>query len=143
MTSTTQWLYRAWKAQEEIAQLEELLEAEREKAEKITAAPDSIVVSSSSDPHKFDSLAVLSDSVTRAIHARRKAIAEITDVIERVENANYRLMLRYRLLECKDWNYISNAMHYSDRHCRRLWRSALSAAVRAAEQDVLLCPHVQ
>lgn len=122
------WLYRAWKAQDEIRQLEEQLKRAETKAGSVTSAPDAVVVGGTKDPHKLDEVAALAAQTQRFIRKRVGIIAEINETIEKLDgpqHVNERQLLRKRLIDCKGWKRISYEMNYTDRQCRRIYRRAI------------------
>lgn len=70
--------------------------------------------------------------LSEAITALCAQIEQAQKVIGRVEEPLYREVLERRYLQQADFREIAEAMHYSERHVRRMHRAAVE---RAAEQN--------
>ena len=52
--------------------------------------------------------------------------ADISAVISKLDNLNERLVCKYRYLQFKKWDDIADMMHMTDRHVKRIHKSAIS-----------------
>lgn len=123
-----QWISRARYCEREIAVLQKAKERERERITSLTASPDSVVVSGTADPHKFDEYAELSGALDRRIHELYRVKHEALEVIQKVQDDKLRELLLLRYISVMTWEEIAASMGLSYRHVCRLHGDALSQA---------------
>ena len=111
--TTKEWLMRAWHIQREIDTLRASYEQEYAQATSITSQLTADVVSGTKNPHKFDKLAELQETVFGDCEKLFAIKTEIIRTISRVDNVTYRTLLEKRYLEYKTWEQIAVEMNYS------------------------------
>jgi len=131
-----QWLYRAYNLQEEADELYAQLCRERDKLMKVTAALDSIPVTSSKDPHKYDAICDLSMHYGLMISRRVQIIAEVNAVIEQVPKKKYRDVLRYRFIDSWKFEVIAEAIDRQPRQTYNIYKEALKAVRPIVEKKI-------
>lgn len=119
------WLSRARGIKLELAALEETKKEATEKATSTTAGYKAIVVNGSSDPHKFDYVAVLALAIKEREAELRKAQAVITKAIGTVKDPTQRALLQQRYVNCKYWHEVAKSIHYSEQQTYTLHKKAL------------------
>lgn len=122
-----QWLWRARGIDKEIASLQKYREKEYERLTSITAQLSGMTVSSTKDPHKYDSLSELNDAIDRSIKELEKIKSEILDAINRLEDQRYRSILRSYYVYGMNLEKIAVEMNYSFPHIKRLRREAIES----------------
>jgi glutamine synthetase type III len=111
--TTKEWLMRAWHIQREIDTLRAAYEQEYTQATSITAQLTADVVSGTKNPHKFDKLAELQETIFLECEKLFAIKSEIIRTVARVNNVTYRTLLEKRYLEYKTWEQIAVEMNYS------------------------------
>lgn len=111
--TTKEWLYRAWNIQREIDTLHSIYNQAYDQATSITAHLSGMTVSGTKDPHKFDRLAELQDTIFARIDELFAVKCEVIRAISAVGNGTYRTLLEKRYLEFKTWEQIAVEMNYS------------------------------
>lgn len=77
----------------------------------------------SSNNHDLSNYMLQIDKLlTKFIKMREKAIKdlyEISAAVEAVEHPRSNILLRYRYIQCKEWDEIAKCMNYTEVYCRR------------------------
>lgn len=122
---TKAWLMRGWKLDREINALVKMLDSTRLMVVSVTANFQSDTVQSTKNPHKFDRLVELEDSINGRIDELVAIKAEIADVVKRVDDSRYRTLLIERYTDFRTWEQIAVDMNYSFRRIMELHDEAL------------------
>lgn len=56
---------------------------------------------------------------------RDKAIVEVREIINKLEDEIQRKLMELRYIDCMQWKEIASIMNYSERHTRRIHKKAL------------------
>lgn len=123
-----QWLSRARRCDREIRILKKAKEREMERITSLTASLDSVVVSGSADPHKYDEYAALVRTFEEKIHELYRIKLEVDEVITQVPDDKLRELLLLRYISILTWEEIAVSMEMSYRHVCRLHGDALTEA---------------
>ena len=115
-----QWLNRARKIDKEINRYVSLIRHTHDRLTNVTQTLDSIVVSGTKDPHSFDSLVELEDTINQRIDDLIQVKTEIFKLVQRVPDRNQRLVLIAYYLDMKPWEQIAVDLHYSYDNIMRL-----------------------
>ncbi len=122
-----QWLWRARGIDREIESLMKTREKEYARLTSITSQLSGMTVSGTKDPHKYDNLAELDDTITRRISELEKTKAEILEEINRLDDQRYRLILKYYYVDCMTLEQIAVKMNYSFSHVNRIKYEAIKS----------------
>ena len=122
-----QWLWRARGIDREIESLMKTREKEYARLTSITSQLSGMTVSGTKDPHKYDNLAELEDTITRRISELEKTKAEILEEINRLDDQRYRLILKYYYVDCMTLEQIAVEMNYSFSHVNRIKYEAIKS----------------
>ncbi len=122
-----QWLWRARGIDREIESLMKTREKEYARLTSITSQLSGMTVSGTKDPHKYDNLAELDDTITRRISELKKTKAEILEEINRLDDQRYRLILKYYYVDCMTLEQIAVEMNYSFSHVNRIKYEAIKS----------------
>lgn len=122
-----QWLWRARGIDREIESLMKTREKEYARLTSITSQLSGMTVSGTKDPHKYDNLAELEDTITRRISELKKTKAEILEEINRLDDQRYRLILKYYYVDCMTLEQIAVEMNYSFSHVNRIKYEAIKS----------------
>lgn len=122
-----QWLWRARGIDREIESLMKTREKEYARLTSITSQLSGMTVSGTKDPHKYDNLAELDDTITRRISELEKTKAEILKEINRLDDQRYRLILKYYYVDCMTLEQIAVEMNYSFSHVNRIKYEAIKS----------------
>lgn len=137
-----EWLERGWHLN---AEIEELKETKMNLWERCTGTTPTLSLEpkgGSSNPHKFEVLASLSDEIDRRCEELAAVSSEIFRAIcllpldER--NNKYRRLLQYRYLNFYPFELIAVKMSYTWRHVHRIHSEALEAMEYVIECHSLL-----
>lgn len=120
-----EWLMRAWKIDREVNALFEAQKAAYDRLTSATAACGNVPVSSTKDPHIYDSYVELANKLNDRIDELCAVKAEITELIGRLDDPRLRTLLTARYISCLTFEQIASEMHYSGRWVLRLHRKAL------------------
>lgn len=121
-----QWLWRARGIDREIKGLMITRQNEYERVTSIASQLTGMTVSGTKDPHKYDNLAELNDTIDR-LSAELTAIKdEILQGIYRLEDSRYREVLKLYYVDCMTLEQIAVKMNYSFPHIKRLKFEAMS-----------------
>ena len=133
-----EYLSRAIQIEREVKSQLEYLSVLRTLVTKATAAVSDMPVSPTRNTCKME------DAIMKIIEQEELIDAEIDRLvdckkamhlsIERVENPEYRQVLRMRYLAFKSWNEVAAVMHYNVRHVYRIHKEALKSFI--PPQDV-------
>lgn len=133
-----EYLSRAIQIEREIKSQLEYLSVLRTLVTKATAAVSDMPGSPTRNTCKME------DAIMKIIEQEELIDAEIDRLvdckkamqlsIERVENLEYRQVLRMRYLAFKSWNEVAAVMHYNVRHVYRIHKEALKSFI--PPQDV-------
>ena len=124
-TLARSWLNRARKIDKEINDLVNLAQHTRNRLTSITQSLDGIIVSGSHDPHKFDSLVELENSVNQKIDEFIAIKTEIFRLLSCLPDRNQRLALIAYYLDMKTWEQVAVDMHYSYDNIMRIRKCGL------------------
>lgn len=108
-----EWLLRGWKIDGEIKALEESKMELKDRLTSITRNTDGVNVSSSKDPHKFDSYVVLCDQIDQKLQALLNVKTEIFDAIYKLEDTQQRQVLLERYVNFHTLEETAVNMNYS------------------------------
>ena len=122
-----QWLWRARGIDREIESLKKTVGNEYDRITSITAKLSGISVSGTKDPHKFDSLVELEDTINRRIRELEAVKVEILNKINTLDDGRYRQVLKLYYVDCMTLEQIAVEMHYSFPHIKRLRFEAMNA----------------
>lgn len=120
-----EWLSRARGIKLELEAMKETKRSMRGKATSTTASYKGIVVCGSSDPHKFDGLALLAACIKERENELKKTQAEILKAIGTVKDATLRTLLHQRYVNCKPWHEVAEDIHYSEPRVHAKHKQAL------------------
>lgn len=137
--TTKEWLMRAWKIDREINALIEAQKAAYDRLTGAMTANDNTPVSSTKDPHKFDSYVELTNKIDRRIDDLYAVKAEIIDVISLVGNNTQRALLINRYVLFKTWEQIAVDMNYSYQGVMKLHRIAFQSIKELLTRDAEKC----
>lgn len=119
------FLLRARKIDEEIDSLIDTRNEERDRVTNIVQSFSAVSVQSTPDPHKFDRLVELENAIDAKIAELDAIKAEVMDVIYRVSDGRYRMVLKLRYIDGLRMEEIAVKMNYTWRHTCRLHGRAL------------------
>lgn len=121
-----EWLLRAKRLDEEIEQLLETRDREKERVTKITQTLSGSVVQSTKDPHKFDRLVELEMEIDNAVDELIAVKAEVLSGIMKLSDSRHRKILRLRYVDGKTFEEIAVEIKYSWKQTMRLHGAALA-----------------
>ena len=130
-----QCLWRARGIDREIESLRKTIANEYDRITSITAQLSGISVSSTKDPHKFDSLVELEDTINQRVRELEAVKVEILNKINALDDSRYRQVLKLYYVDGYTLEEIAVQMHYSFKHISRLKYEAITA-MRDAKQNV-------
>lgn len=119
------WLSRAERIDEEI---DELLVARKEMLAKVTKVTQTITgdtVQTTKDPHRFDSVAELDETIFTRVEELGAVKVEILRGINRLKDVRYREVLIGKYVSLETLGQIAVRMHYSWRQVCRIHGRAL------------------
>ena len=134
MAETRRWLNRGWAMEREIEALMDLKRETFEAVTSITAAPDGVRVSGTSDPHKIDRYVEIEGKIDELIDRELEVKAEIVDLVGNIPDRRLRTLLVDRYTRFMTFEEIAVQMHYSWRQVIRLHYDALRAAREQIEK---------
>lgn len=120
-----QWLNRARKIDDEINGLLETKKATKERLQSITQNYNGDNITSTKDPHKFDSLVELESLIDSKIDEQLKIKAEIMETIMQLPNVNHRMALTMHYINMQTWEQVAVNMNYTWRHVMNIHGTAL------------------
>lgn len=122
-----QWLWQVRGIDREIETLTKTYRIEYARVTSVNAALDGVSVSGTKDPHKFDRLAELGDTI-------RQRTKDLTDAknlaikrINMLEDQRYHDVLMHYYVNCMTLEQIAVEMHYSFSQVKRLKFEAIQA----------------
>lgn len=115
-----QWLNRARKIDKEINRYVSLIRHTHDRLTNVTQTLDNIIVSGTKDPHSFDSLVELEDTINQRIDELVRIKTEIFKMLQRLPDRNQRLALTAYYLDMREWEQVAVDMHYSYNNIMRL-----------------------
>lgn len=124
-----QWLWRARGIDREIESLRKTIENEYDRITSITAQLSGISVSGTKDPHKFDSLVELEDTINQRVRELEAVKVEILNKINALDDSRYRQVLKLYYVDCMTLEQIAVEMHYSFPHVSRMKYEAIKEIV--------------
>lgn len=127
-----QWLWKARGIDREITALQDARDAEYNRVVSIVSQLSGLTVSGSKDPHKYDHLAELDDTILQRIEDLKKAKGEILDRISCIADHRHREVLIYYYVNCMSLEQTAVKMGYSFQHVQRLKRDAIEAIRKVA-----------
>lgn len=122
-----QWLWRARGIDKEINSLLKTRENEYARLTSITAQLTGITVSGTKDPHKYDRIAELDDTIMHRVDDLAAVKNEILAAIFQLEDQRYREVLKLYYVDCKTLEQIAVDMGYSFHHISHLKYEAIIA----------------
>ena len=123
--NTKSWLQRAWGIEDEINTLLATKEIIKQSLLSTTAKLDGDPVQSTKDPHKYDRLAIIIDTIDGLIDKRYDTENEIIQAIGRLEKPLYRRIMILRYIDRMTFPLIAEEVNMSQRHVERLHGMAL------------------
>ena len=129
-----EWLMRGWRIDREITALER---TRRETWDRLTSTTPTYAgeaVQGESDPHKFDRLMKLDETIDRRIDQLIDTKQEIIDVIAQMPDSRYRTLLTERYTAFKTWEQIAVDMNYTWRWTMKIHGQALLAIASIIEK---------
>ena len=128
-----EWLMRGWRIDREIEALEY---TRRETWDRLTSATVSYTgePAQGSDPHRYDRLIELDETINRRIDQLVDTKQEIIDAIAQVSDSRCRTLLTERYVSFKTWEQIAVDMGYSFRWTMRVHGQALLAIAPIIEK---------
>lgn len=121
-----QWLWRARGIDAEIKSLMKTRAAEFDRVTAVTAQLGGSTVSGTKDPHKFDHLSELDDTILRRINELEGVKAEVLTKINLLEDIRYRKVLKMYYVDCMTLEQIAVEMRYSFQHVAKLKYDAIN-----------------
>lgn len=100
----------------------------RDRLTHITQNYDSDGAQSTKDPHKFDALLELEDTLDDMIDKLYQTKNEILAVIDRLEDSRERIALKTYYIDMRTWEEVAVELHYSWRQTMYIRKSALKNA---------------
>lgn len=122
-----QWLWRARGIDREIKSLQMTRDAEYARVTSIASQLNGMTVSGSKDPHKYDRLAELDDTINRLSDELTATKNEILTGIYHLEDQRYREVLKLYYVDSMTLEQIAVKMNYSFPHISRLKYDAIIA----------------
>ena len=122
-----QWLMRGWKIDKEIEALLKTKQETWDRVTSVTASYTGEAVQAESDPHRYDRIIELDETINRRIDQLIDTKQEIIDAIAQVPDSRYRTLLTERYVSFKTWEQIAVDMNYSWRQVHRVHGRALVA----------------
>lgn len=94
---------------------------------RLGALPGAIAYSgmphgSGNNPDLSNYMSKIDSLLTKFIEKREKAIKDLQEIsaaVEAVEHPRSNILLRYRYIQCKEWDEIAKCMNYTEVYCRR------------------------
>ena len=120
-----QFLNRARRIDKEIDENLALYENTKTRLTSITQSLDGAIVSGTKDPHKFDRLVELKDTIDSQVDEFVRVKIEIYKVLMKLSDRNQRLALIAYYLEMKTWEQIAVNMSYSYQHIMWIRKQAI------------------
>lgn len=114
------WLGRARGLEKEIKQNMERRDREYTRLVSITQKLTGDIISETKDPHKYDILVELNDTITQRCEELRHVQAEVMGKINQIPDRRYREVLSLYYLDSMSIESAAKAMHYSFQHVKRL-----------------------
>lgn len=130
-----QWLWRARWIEQEINSLIGTYTNEYNRLTTINAQLSGVSVSGTKEPHKFDRLVELGDTVRSRVVELHKVKAEVIETLSKIDDFRYREILKRYYVDGESLEWIAVDMKYSYRHVKRLRYEAINAL-----KMVLECP---
>ena len=127
-----QWLWRARGIDRKLAALQDARDEEYNRAVSIVSQLSGMTVSGSKDPHKYDHLAELDDTIKRLSADLTAAKDQLITAIYRLEDQRYCEVLTYYYVNCMSLEQTAVKMGYSFQHVQRLKRDAIEAIRKVA-----------
>lgn len=119
------WLNRARKIDKEINLLLDVLAQTKARVTSVTQSLDTVTVSGTKDPHKFDRIAELESEIDNKVDEFVAVKADIFRVLSGLSNRNQRMVLIAYYLDMKTWEQIAVDLHYSYEGIMRLRKLGL------------------
>lgn len=133
-----QWLGRARSIDSEIKALIATHDKTLALLTKVTQSYSADPVSASKDPHKFDKLAELNDTINAKIDMLVDVKQEITDAIYQLEDGRYRAILQMYYVNGLTLEEVAAQMHYTWRWTTKLKKRAVAEIEKAIEGHIEL-----
>lgn len=127
-----QWLGRARHIDREIDALMATHDETLARLTKVTQSYSADPVSGSRDPHKFDKLAELNETINAKIDMLVDVKREITEAIYQLDDGRQRAILLEYYIAGKTWEEVAANLHFS-------WRSLMYTRKRALARFEELC----
>ncbi len=134
-----EWLKRGWRIEEEIRHKKEMRQNIWDVVTSVTPNTTADVVSGTANPHKFDRITELDDTIDSLVDKLLRVQYEIVIAVNRLPDRNHRILLERRYVKCETWEKIAVGMGYSYRQVTRMHGRALAAFGELCK-DVLECP---
>lgn len=120
MTDARKWLGRARTIDREINTLQKTVDETRSQVQRITQNYDADGAQSTKDPHKFDRLVELEDTINQRIDELVQIKDEITGMISLLQDGRHRTVLMDYYVRCMTLEQTAVEMGYSYAHVKRL-----------------------
>lgn len=122
-----QWLWKARGIDRKLTALQDAREAEYNRVVSIVSQLSGLSVSGSKDPHKYDRLAELDDTIEHLSKDLTAAKEQLISAIYRIEDQRYCEVLTYYYVNCMSLEQTAVKMGYSFQHVKRLRNQAIAA----------------
>ena len=119
-----QFLNRARRIDREITQSLDLYQHTRDRLTSVTQSLEGVNVSGTKDPHKFDSLVELKDTIDHKVDELVRVKAEIFRAVTALPDRNQRLVLISYYLDMNTWEQTAVNMGYTYQHIVRIRKRA-------------------
>ena len=116
---------RARRIDREITQSLDLYQHTRDRLTSVTQSLEGVNVSGTKDPHKFDSLVELKDTIDHKVDELVRVKTEIYKVLLNLSDRNQRLALIAYYLDMSTWEQIAVNMNYSYQHIMWIRKQAI------------------
>lgn len=131
-----QWLGRARHIDREIDALMATHDETLARLTKVTQSYSDDPVSGTKDPHRFDKLAELNETINGKIDMLVDVKQEITEVIYQLEDGRYRALLQMYYVNGLTWEEVAAQMHYTWRWTMKLRRRAIEEIEQVIERHM-------
>ena len=123
--TTKEWLSRATNIDKEIGRLLRERRAAWERAVSVTLRLNATCVTSTKDPHKYDTLVAYENLIDQKVDELYAIKQEIMAAINNVQDSTLRALLTEKYINGKKWEQIAVDLNYSWRQIIRLHGRAL------------------
>lgn len=128
-----EWLYRAYKIDQQIKSKQEQIEMWETLASRITSDPAALPASGGGYANRVENYSIKIADAQSEIEKQLQDLVEIKRdtglFIQRIKNTTSRVLLEQRYLVCKSWGDIADFMGYTEQYIKLdLHKAALAEA---------------